>query len=150
MTKQNQLIFMEGKKKALERLFSGGENSVFGYLAIGYSSQDNGFEDPDAEGNVESNGFNELEAVNGYNERIPLQLQPNGVDEDSSTGKVLVRFFATLTEDIIKSSQEINQIAVVDSKDVRASNTKYYSATTFPTFTKSSESAITFVIGFRL
>ena len=149
MTKQNQLIFMEGKKKALERLFSGGENSVFGYLAVGYSSQDNGFEDPDAEESVESNGFNELEETNGY-ERIPLQLQPNGVDEDSSTGKVLVRFSATLTEDIIKSSQEINQIAVVDSKDVRASDTKYYSATTFPTFTKSSESAITFVIGFRL
>ena len=41
LTKQNNIIFMEGKEKILEKIFT----SAFGYLAVGYNSSNdtNGF-----------------------------------------------------------------------------------------------------------
>lgn len=147
MAKKGQVIFMDGKERALKALFTG-DNSVFGYLAIGYVSEDNGFEDPDANNSASSSGFNELEETNGYH-RIALSLHSDPVDKDPDTGKVLVKFTATLDENNLTESQNINQIAVVDSGTIGA-DTHFYSATTFPTFTKTRESSITFVIGFRL
>ena len=143
--KKSQIIFMSGKEQALKALFSG-PNSAFGYLAIGYASEDNGFLDPDKT-DVSESGFQELTEVSSY-QRIPLTLS-GSTDKDEDTGKVLVKFSATLKETNITSSQNINQIAVVDSANIGA-DTKIYSATTFPTFTKTEESSITFVIGFRL
>lgn len=144
MTKKSQIIFMNGKEKALKSLFYG-ENCPFGYLAIGYAENDNGFEEPNSD--TES-GFKEIQKANGY-ERIPLELYPEEADKDEDTGKVLVKFQATLPTTNITSSQDINQIAIVDNKNI-SEDTSIYSATTFPTFTKTAESSITFVVGFRL
>lgn len=143
MTK-NQIIFMEGKEQALKSLFTG-DNCPFGFLAIGYAENNNGFQEETSE---VSNGFNEISEANGY-ERIPLILHSDDPVHDEDTGKVLVKFQATLSTENITVSQEINQIAIVDRQDITDA-TKYYSALTFPTFTKTSESSITFVIGFRL
>lgn len=161
MTKKNQIIFMDGKEEALKSLFGSGSNSAFPYLAIGYNpSQDNGFEDFSAseeEGaqatyGVYGNGFFELEETNGYTSRILLEDYPtDSVNKDESTGKVLKKFQATLNEDVLATATNINQIAIVNTATVGdVANTKFYSATTFKTFAKSSESTITFVIGFRL
>lgn len=148
MAKKSQVIFMSGKEKALTELFAG-DNPVFGYLAIGNTSEENGFEDPGLNNNIIDTGFQELEETNGYT-RIQLKLHTdNPVTTDEDTGKVLVKFSATLDENNIQNPQEINQIAVVDSGTIGA-DTKIYSATTFPTFTKTKDSSITFVIGFRL
>lgn len=146
MTKQSQIIFVDGKEKALESLFSG-DGSPFGFLAIGYAEQDNGFEEANAEQN-KTNGFSEISSVNGY-ERIALTPSEEAPDKDVDTGKVLVKFKATLPNENISVNQNINQIAVVDRQDI-SNDTVFYCATTFPTFTKSIESSITFVIGFRL
>jgi len=148
MAKKSQIIFMSGKEKALTELFAG-DNPIFGYLAIGFASTENGFEDPGVNGEIQETGFYELEQTNGYN-RIPLQLHSdNPVTVDEDTGKVLVKFSATLDENNIQNATNINQIAVVDSGTIGA-DTKIYSATTFPTFEKTQDSSITFVIGFRL
>lgn len=146
MAKKSQIIFMDGKEIALNSLFTG-DNCPFGYLAIGYTPEDNGFEEPDGQ---TANGFNELEETNGY-QRIALQPHSETAQKDSSTGKVLVKFTATLDTNNIKKTQAINQIAVVDSQSsIGSADTKFYSATTFPTFMKTQDSSITFVIGFRL
>ena len=148
MAKKGQVIFMDGKEIALKKLFNGNDGA-FGYLAIGYAATDNGFEDPKASGQGTESGFQELEDINGYH-RIQLSLyETDPVDKDPDTGKVLVKFTATLDTENITQSQNINQIAVVDNASIGA-DTKMYSATTFPTFTKTGDSAITFVIGFRL
>lgn len=146
MAKKSQIIFMDGKERALQALFDG-EDSVFGYLAIGFAEIDNGFEDITEE--QTDNGFHELQFTNNY-ERIPLNATSDPIEKDPETGKVLAKFAATLDEGNITVAQKINQIAVVDSKTVGDADTKYYSATTFPTFTKNQDSSITFVIGFRL
>lgn len=141
---------MKGKEKALKSLFSG-DSAAFGYLAIGYEreKENNGFEDPDRNDGASETGFKELEQLNNYH-RIPLQLHTdNPVDTDEDTGKVLVKFSATLDSNNLTDAQDINQIAVVDSGTIGA-DTEIYSATTFPTFTKTKDSSITFVIGFRL
>lgn len=147
MAKKGQIIFMDGKERALKALFTG-DNCAFGYLAVGYMAEDNGFEDPDGNNDASESGFNELEDTNNY-KRIPLTLYSDPVEKDGDTGKVLVKFTATLDENNLTDSQAINQIAVVDSATIGA-DTHVYSATTFPTFIKTRESAITFVIGFRL
>lgn len=148
MVKKSQIIFMDGKEEALNRLFTG-DDCPFGYLAVGYVGEENGFDDPAAYTEATPNGFVELEDTNGY-KRIQLKPHSEASEKDPTTGKVLVKFTATLDTDNIKQNQSINQIAVVDSKDVKAAETKYYSATTFPTFVKNQDSSITFVIGFRL
>ena len=141
MVKSSQIIFMDGKEEALKKLFDGKNDGVFGYLAIGYYDEnDNGFESVD--------DFKELEDTNGYH-RIELSLSSDPVQKDESTGKVLVKFTGTLDSENIQQSQAINQLAIVDTKSIGA-NTNYYSASTFKTFTKTSESSITFVIGFRI
>lgn len=151
MTKKSQVIFMSGKEKALKALFSNSQGTaIFGYLAIGYGiDEENGFEDPDANNTATESGFKELPETNDYH-RIPLSLHSDPVEKDGDTGKVLVKFTATLDENNIKQPQNINQIAVVDNAKILGADTKIYSATTFPTFQKTQDSSITFVIGFRL
>ena len=152
MVKSSQIIFMEGKEIALKKLFNGSDGGIFGYLAVGYDSEsDIGFTDPQIDDSASSTGnFKELDEATLEYERIPLSLyETEPVDKDTSTGKVLVKFKATLDTSNITKSQNINQIAVVDNKTIGA-DTKIYSATTFPTFTKTNNTAITFVIGFRL
>lgn len=153
MTKKSQIIFMDGKEIALDSLFNG-EDGAFGYLAIGYSSEDdNGFEDP-KENPTATNidpGFKEINITNipSY-KRIALQAVSGSAEKDPDTGKVLKKYQAILDTDNISTSQNINQIAVVDSATPNDADTNIYSATTFPTFNKTSESSITFIIGFRL
>ena len=145
MTKKNQIIFIDGKIKALNTLFS---EKNFGYLAIGYAESDNGFEDPKTSDTEIPNGFSEL--TRSDYERIKLQPSSDEPQIDTDTGKVLVKFEAILSENNIIESQQINQIAVVDNANANSADTTYYSATTFPSFTKTNETSITFVIGFRL
>lgn len=149
MAKASQIIFTDGKEEALKALFNG-DGATFGYLAVGYESENNGFEDPSIDENATETGFNELDDSYGYT-RVPLTLyDSNSIEKDPSTGKVLAKFSATLTENNITESQDINQIAIVNRADVGHADTKIYSATTFPPFTKNRDSAITFVIAFKL
>ena len=146
MATKSQVIFMGGKELALKALFT---EPNFCYLAIGYASEGNGFEDTGSAKLEEISGFQELEEINSY-ERIKLEVDTSSpVETDPDTGKVLVKFIATLPTSNIEQEQPINQLAIVDSKDINA-ETNVYSATTFPKFIKTKDSSITFVIGFRL
>lgn len=141
MGKKSQMFFTSGKEKALKEIFTG-ESPTFGYIALGYvqDASTNGFES--------ESDFQELEDVN-Y-ERLPISLDTTSTTEvDTDTGKVLVKFTATLPNSIILDQKSINQIAVVDNKNIGA-NTTIYCATTFPTFTKTQDSSITFILGFRI
>ena len=64
-TKQSNIIFMEGKEKVLEKLFSSTE---FGYLAVGYNSSNdtNGFINVDTENETSVNGFYEITEDSTY------------------------------------------------------------------------------------
>lgn len=140
MVKVNQMFFTAGKEEVLKKIFTG-DNCPFGYVALGYVDSNNGFESEE--------DFDELD-VTDYS-RIKLTLDNSSpVEVDTNTGKVLVKFKATLTTDNIKAEKLINQLAIVDSETINNANTKIYCATTFPTFNKTSDSSITFVLGFRL
>lgn len=143
-TKQDQIVFIDGKEKGLEKLFNS-EN--FGYLAIGRceDEDDNGFINPTSD--TESNGFNEISVINDDStySRIPLHIVSDTI-KDMDTGKVRVKFTADLDVDNIISGLRINQLAIVDSQDSTDPNTTMYCASTFPTFTKSEKIAITFLI----
>lgn len=139
MAKTSKMIFLDGKEKALENIFSG-EDAVFGWIALGFVSENNGFES--------ESDFSELNEA-GYS-RIALskyELEAN--EKDVNTGKVLVKFTATVDSNSLSNGQQINQIAVVDNDNI-GSSTKFYCATTFPTFTKTNDSSITFILGFRM
>lgn len=148
MTKQDQIVFMTGKEKGLQTLFSS-EN--FGYLAIGMAAEekDNGFENP--ANDTAPTGFNEVSRVNDDStyERIPLKPVGDTI-KDPDTGKVTVKFTADLDIDNIISGLRINQLAIVDSSDCTDPNTVIYAASTFPTFTKSEKIAITFLIEMKI
>lgn len=148
MTKQDQIIFINGKEKGLKTLFN---SDNFGYLAIGKAVEedDNGFENP--MNDSYSNGFNEISIVNDDStyQRIPLQVVEDTV-KDIDTGKVTVKFTADLDIDNIVSGIRINQLAIVDSSDSTDPNTIMYAASTFPTFTKSEKIAITFLIEMKI
>ena len=139
-TKSNQIIFLEGKEKALKNLFQ----NTFKYLAIGYDQQDSGFED-DYDSDATTKGFSELTIGEGGYHRVGLSLGDSYQDPD--TGKMLVKFQATLDSDNIQGHR-INQMAIVD--DETSVDTTYFSATTFPAFNKTENSSITFVIGMRV
>lgn len=141
--KQDQMIFLDGKEKALKSLFS----DTFGYLAIGYSETNDGFVNPTSGTNT---GFNEISKnVDPTYERIPLVPYGDTI-KDTSNGKVLCKFTADLDIENIQRNIPINQFAVVNTNTVGDVNTKIYGASTFTTFTKDNSIAITFVIGFRL
>ena len=137
----SQLIFMNGKEAALRTLFT----EKFCYIAIGFDSTENGF--TDSKDNILPDGFKEIEQST-YN-RIPLTYVSTEFDE--SNGKVLVKVKGELDYSNIKASTKINQLAVVDNQTPNdIANTIFYSATKFPSFEKNSQTAMTFVLGFKL
>ena len=143
MAKNIQVIFMKGKEAALKSLF---ENK-FKYLAIGYDPLEEGLEDA-YDIDIVTAGFQELSPSDGY-ERIPLSVLPSDTTPDDENKKVLIKLSATLPSEKI-SNHKINQMAIVDNQEINPADTNYFSATTFPTFNKTENSSITFVIGVRL
>ena len=144
MTLLSKIIFSGGKELAMKGLFDASEMHSFTWLALGYSSTNNGFEDSQDPG-ATGNRFEEIQS-DTYT-RIPLTFKSTDIDED--TGKVTVYFQADLDYQNIATTQNINQLAVVDNGQPNSANTKFDSATMFPTFSKTSQNAMTFVIGFR-
>lgn len=140
--KQDKLVTMAGKEKALKNLFT----SVFGYLAVGYNidtNGGNGFVNPSDEN--PNSGFNEitLEEDSTYH-RVPLTPNEN-VKKNPETGEVTVSFLAELDVDnIIDSNIPINQIAIFDSEEVGSGT--MYCAGTSSDFPKNEELALIFVI----
>lgn len=142
----SKIIFTEGKELAMKSLFDANETYSFSWIAIGNSPTGQGFENSQTPGTSSAgNGFVEIEDET-YS-RIPLKYKSTDIDNDS--GKVTVMFEAQLDYQNIITSTTINQLAVVDNGQRNNANTKFYSATTFPSFTKNSQNAMTFVIGFR-
>lgn len=144
-TKQNQIIFLDGKEIALKALLS----ETFGYLAIGYSEVNDGFQNPDTD--TGPTGFNEISVTKDdpTYERIPLVPYGETV-KDTSNGKVLCKFTADLDIENIQRHIPINQFAIVNTSTPNDVNTKIYAASTFTEFKKDNSIAITFVIGLRL
>lgn len=141
--KQNNIIFMEGKEKILEKLFSSTE---FGYLAVGYSDSDdtNGFINVDTEDETSVNGFYEITEDSTYT-RVPLSFH-SIINRDDRNGKVTAKFTAELKLDNIVNNVPINQIAIVDSSEKMDASTTFFAAAVTEKFIKSEKLALVFVI----
>lgn len=148
MTNSSQLIFLKGKEQALKTLFN---SDNFGYLAIGFDAEDKGFTD-EANKTIAELGFKEIDGntESTYQEKGRLKLVYKDTQWDWDNSQVLVRFTATLPADEITSGQNINQMAVVNNATANAADTVFYSATSFPVFSKTASSSITFIIGFKM
>ena len=142
-TKQSNIIFMEGKEKILEKLFSSTE---FGYLAVGYNSSadTNGFINVDPEDETSVNGFYEITEDSTY-QRVPLSFHCI-INRDEDNGKVTAKFTAELDLDNIINNVPINQIAIVDSSEKTDASTTFFGAAVTEDFTKSEKLALVFVI----
>lgn len=142
-TKQSNIIFMEGKEKVLEKLFSSTE---FGYLAVGYNSSNdtNGFINVDTENETSVNGFYEITEDSTY-QRVPLSFH-SILNRDEDNGKVTAKFTAELDVDNIINNIPINQIAIVDSSEKNDASTTFFAAAVTENFTKSEKLALVFVI----
>ena len=142
-TKQSNIIFMEGKEKVLEKLFSSTE---FGYLAVGYNSPNdtNGFINVDTEDETSVNGFYEITEDSTY-QRVPLSFH-SILNRDEDNGKVTAKFTAELDVDNIINNIPINQIAIVDSSEKNDASTTFFAAAVTEDFTKSEKLALVFVI----
>ena len=142
-TKQSNIIFMEGKEKILEKLFSSTE---FGYLAVGYNSSNdtNGFINVDTENETSVNGFYEITEDSTY-QRVPLSFH-SILSRDEDNGKVTAKFTAELDVDNIINNIPINQIAIVDSSEKNDASTTFFAAAVTEDFTKSEKLALVFVI----
>ena len=142
-TKQSNIIFMEGKEKVLEKLFSSTE---FGYLAVGYNSSNdtNGFINIDTENETSVNGFYEITEDSTY-QRVPLSFH-SILSRDEDNGKVTAKFTAELDVDNIINNIPINQIAIVDSSEKNDASTTFFAAAVTEDFTKSEKLALVFVI----
>ena len=145
-TKQNNIIFIDGKEKGLKTLFS---QDNFGYLAVGHSQSGdtNGFINVPEDDEVSSNGFNEVsvEEDSTYM-RVPLV-----VDEEAfrnyDNGEVTVRFTAELDVDNIISGITIDQLAICDTQTPNDPSTTFYAAATcVDGFNKTEQLALVFVI----
>lgn len=134
LAKQDQIIFLTGKEKALRTLFS---EANFGYLALGYN-EDNGFEN---ETETTSNNF--VEITEPTYKRVKLTIQ-DSVKLDYDTGTATITLVGDMNIDNILSTTMINQLAIVDSSSSTDANTIYYCAATFPDFKKSEQTALSF------
>lgn len=148
-TKQDNIIFINGKQKGLEALFS---QENFGYLALGYnqSNDTNGFVNVEDGQEAPANGFYEIskEQDSTY-ERVPLYIiqDSNAIIRNYDNGEVTVKFMAEFDIDNIVSGATINQLAIVDSSDPEDLNTTFYAAATCDdNFNKSEQLAIVFII----
>lgn len=142
-TKQNNIIFLEGKEKILQRFFSSTE---FGYLAVGYnkSNDTNGFINTDPKNETQTNGFYEISEDSTY-ERVPLNFH-SIINKNEETGKVTAKFTAELDVDNIINNIPINQIAIVDSSERNNASTTFFAAAVTEEFVKSEKLALVFVI----
>ena len=140
-TKQNNIIFLEGKEKILQKFFSSTE---FGYLAVGYSNTEdtNGFVNVDPDDETTQNGFFEIQD-NTY-QRVPLSFH-SIISRDTNNGKVTAKFTAELDLDNIIDNVPINQIAIVDSLSQTA-NTTFFAAAVTEDFVKNEKLALVYVI----
>lgn len=144
-TKKNNIIFMNGKEKVLQKIF---DSSNFGYLAVGYnnSSDTNGFVNPDSEETVLDNGFMEISSGQSTTySRVPLSFH-SIVDKDSDNGKITAKFTAELDLDNIIEDIPINQIAIVDTDLVGDASTTFFAASVTEEFKKNERLALVFVI----
>lgn len=146
--KSQQLIFTKGKQELLNKIFI----DFFPYLAVGSNTDDvNGFINPQTDD--ETNGFFEIsQSEEPTYERV--KLNPTGnICVDYDTGKVSVEFEALIdTNNIIGSngtSVVIDQFAICDSQDINA-NTIFYAASTFPSFNKNDDIAISFILEMKI
>lgn len=147
MTKNNQIIFIKGKREGLKTLFN---SSNFGYLAVGYADDaNNGFKNPTSEETQDAGGFKEI-SKNEHEtyERIPLEFVTDFIDYNQ--GRVTCRFTATLKTTNIIDNTEINQFAICDNIDPYDGDTTFYCASTFPSFTKNDNLEISFTIDLGL
>ncbi len=142
-TKQNNIIFLEGKEKILEKLFSSTE---FGYLAVGYNSSNdtNGFINVEPDDETNTNGFYEISEDSTY-QRVPLSFQ-SIINKDEDNGKVTAKFTAELDLDNIINNVPINQIAIVDSSEKGDASTTFFAAAVTEDFIKNEKLALVFVI----
>ena len=144
--KKNNIIFMDGKEKILQKLFSSTE---FGYLAVGYNNEQtetNGFQNVDPNDEESTNGFMEISQVDSSTySRVPLSFH-SIVNKDDDTGKVTAKFTAELDIDNIIEDIPINQIAIVDSSEVEDASTTFFAASVTDTFSKNEKLALVFVI----
>lgn len=157
MAKYNQLVFIKGKEKALDALFVGGSDetsstpAIFGYLALGYNpnTDANGFEDPDGESEnvAENGGFQEIVDAENY-ERIELKPVSENPVIDAQNGQIIKKYEAELPASNT-TNQYINQFAICDTKTI-SNETIFYSAAAFNTFLKTSDTSITFIVGFKI
>lgn len=141
--KQNNIIFIEGKEKILEKLFN---DTGFGYLAVGYNNSNdvNGFININPESETEKNGFYEISEDSTY-QRVPLSFH-SIINKDEDNGKVTAKFTAELDLDNIINNIPINQIAIVDSAQKEDASTTFFAAAVTEDFIKSEKLALVFVI----
>lgn len=142
-TKQNNIIFMEGKEKAIQSIFD-----TFKYLAVGYNKTNdtNGFSNIDPDDETSTNGFQEISiSEDSTYERVPLNFH-SITNRDEDSGKITAKFTAELDLDNIINNIKINQIAIVDSEDVQSASTTFFAAAVTEEFTKSEKLALVFGI----
>lgn len=137
-TKKSNIIFMEGKEKVLQKLFS---SSEFGYLAVGYNQST---DDTNGFINEDQNGFHEITEDSTY-QRVKLDFQ-SIINTDHDNGTVTAKFTAELDLDNIINNIPINQIAIVDSDDKNNASTTFFAASTTEEFIKSNRLALVYVI----
>jgi hypothetical protein len=150
-----QILPPAGRYQAIIDMFR--TDGGFGYAALGYMQNDNGFNIDDHANNY---GFKELlvTQVDGYDDRPQLQLY-DGNDAISldPNGKVIVNFEVELdTETIVPkqgSSTEyitINQIAIVNNAETNSDNSTILLAATFTNFRKTPDIAISFILEVKM
>jgi len=143
--KKNSIIFMTGKEKILQKIF---DDANFGYLAVGYNNEENtnGFINEDPDDDTSTNGFNEISiAESSTYSRVPLAFH-SIINKDQDNGKITAKFTAELDLDNIIEDISINQIAIVDSKEVGDASTTFFAAAVTETFNKNEKLALVFVI----
>lgn len=144
-TKQDNIIFIDGKEQGLKTLFS---NANFGYLALGHNSETeatNGFVNVEDGGANTSNGFYEISGDSTY-QRVPLVVSQDSI-KNYDNGEVTVKFTAEFDVDNIVSGININQLAIVDSQTPNDPSTTFYAAAVCNDgFNKSDQLALVFVI----
>lgn len=146
-TKQDNIIFIEGKERGLKQLFSQDIGS-FGYLALGSNpdGDTNGFINIDDEDETSTNGFYEISIENDSTyQRVPLVFQESIKNYDN--GEVTVKFAAEFDIDNIISGATINQLAIVDSETPNDPSTNFYAAAVCDgDFVKTEKLALVFII----
>lgn len=144
-TKQDNIIFINGKEKGLKTLFS---QDNFGYLAVGcnQSGDTNGFVNVLDGTEAPANGFYEISIdEDSTYRRVPLNIQTDSIKNEDN-GEVTVKFIAEFDVDNIVSGATIDQLAIVDSAEVDQPTTFYAAATCDNAFSKDEQLAIVFII----